>query len=182
MGTNLAWVSLMFLYTHTHTHTHLHHRTHYCQPLFLSLSLSQVILLFVMFRGQNQSIWGMGGYSVLKEMLFHKNGHSPFSWKHRGYAATALQSCPENFPWNDFDCLHLKGTSGGFSHWCLCALFLTLFSCFLAIWKKFNSSRGRISGRQKKKKPRCSRNVCWWETHNFAGKLGASLCILRLRK
>ena len=104
-----------------------------------SLSFSQVVLLFVLFRGQHQSIWGMGGYSVLKEMLFDKKKKKekkwsfPFSRKYRGCGATALQSCPENFPWNNSDCLHLKGTSGGFSPWCLSPHFFPLVLAVLNV-------------------------------------------------
>lgn len=55
MGTNLAEVSLMFLYTHTDTHTPPPHPL-LSTPLSLSHFLSQVTLLFVMFRGQHQSV------------------------------------------------------------------------------------------------------------------------------
>ena len=175
MGTNLAEVSLMFLYTHTYTHTHTHTPPPHpllSTPLSLSPFLSQVTLLFVMFRGQHQSVWGMGGYSVLKEMLFHKNGHSPFSRKYRGHAAAALQSCPENFPWNDFDFLHLKGTNGGFSPWCLARRSLSsrcswlFFNVVLSCHMKgaeceFNSSHRRAADRRK---TCCSTiTVCWQE-------------------
>lgn len=80
MGTNLAGVSLMFLYTlartpATHTYMHTHTQaclrcTHYCQPFVLSLSLP--LILFICHVQRTAPKRGMGGYSVLKEMLFHQ--------------------------------------------------------------------------------------------------------------
>lgn len=66
-----------------------------------------------MFTGQHQSIRGIGGYSVLKEM-FPRNGHPLFNGKYRGYATSALQSFRGNFSWIDFDCVHPKGTRKDF--------------------------------------------------------------------
>lgn len=67
MGTNLARVPLMFLHTHTHTPP--------LQPFTVNPPFS---LSFICSED------GGGGDSVLKEMLFHKNGHSPFSRKYQG--------------------------------------------------------------------------------------------------
>lgn len=150
------------LCTHTHTHT-LHTHTHTLHPLLStprSPSLSPVILLFVMFRGQHQSIRGKGGYSVLKETLFDKNGHSPFSRKYTGDEAAALQSCPENFHETTLSAskgdrrgIFLPVSQRSFSQ--CSGLVLVLLCCHIkGIGCEFKSFHRRLTGRRKHVAPR----------------------------
>lgn len=78
MGTNLAGVSLMFLCTHVrapaaHTRTHRPERVS-AAPITVnpSFSLSLPLILFICHVQRTAPKRGMGGYSVLKGMLFHQ--------------------------------------------------------------------------------------------------------------
>lgn len=95
MGTNLGGVSLMFLHTLTSTAPITLHPP---PPPIVSQSFfpSQVVLLFVMFRGRHQKHLRNGGYCVLKgNIVWQKNVAVCFPARNTD---PALQRRPRKLP------------------------------------------------------------------------------------
>lgn len=95
MGTNLAWVSVMFLYTQTRTCAHTSTTPITVNPSF-SLFLYQVILLFVMFRGRHQS--RNGRLHCIKGNVVSQKWSFPFQQEIPRLRSNNTSNCPENFP------------------------------------------------------------------------------------